>query len=261
ATLPRGGTRLLPRHRIVALFGAPQDRALGALGHGTPAQDAGRLAGIAAGYRGGGRPVLPALWLIASISSREPQDDGSYRTVQPPATIRRYLAEARRRRMLLVLDLQPGRADILGEVRRLAPFLRQPDVGLALDPEWALAPGATPADGPGRIQASTVNAVSAELARLVRRHRLPQKLLAVHRFAPELVPGAGDLATRPEVALVLDSNAIGPVEEKTGAYARLGSRRGGVFGGIKLFFEEDPALMTPAQVLALRPRPDVVIYE
>jgi hypothetical protein len=37
--------------------------------------------------------------------------------------------------------------------------------------------------------------------------------------------------------------------------------RPGLFRGIKLFFEEDPALLTPAQVLGLTPRPDVVIYE
>ena len=31
--------------------------------------------------------------------------------------------------------------------------------------------------------------------------------------------------------------------------------------GFKLFYKEDTATMTPRQVLRLRPRPDVVIYE
>ena len=35
--LPRGGRSVLPEHRVVAFYGAPQSRELGALGIGTPA--------------------------------------------------------------------------------------------------------------------------------------------------------------------------------------------------------------------------------
>ena len=31
--------------------------------------------------------------------------------------------------------------------------------------------------------------------------------------------------------------------------------------GFKLFYEEDQDMMTPAQVMRLTPRPDVVVYE
>jgi hypothetical protein len=34
-----------------------------------------------------------------------------------------------------------------------------------------------------------------------------------------------------------------------------------VHAGFKLFYKEDTNTMTPQQVLKLRPRPDVVIYE
>lgn len=243
----------------MALFGAPQARELGALGRGTPSEDAARLTRLAASYRGGGRPVLPALWLIASISAKEAGADGSYRTVQDGATIRRYLAAAREAKMLLVLDLQPGRADVVAEVRRLEPFLKEPDVGLALDPEWALGPDETAADAPGSLSTTAINRVSAELGRIVRVNRLPEKLLAVHSFSPDLITGDAALAIRPGVALVIDANAIGPLDEKRAAYAA--AARPGAFRGLKLFFEEDPALLTPAQVLALRPPPDVVVYE
>src|SRR3990170_2032444 len=36
--LPRGGRSLLPEHRLVGFYGAPQDDALGALGIGTPSE-------------------------------------------------------------------------------------------------------------------------------------------------------------------------------------------------------------------------------
>jgi hypothetical protein len=44
AELPRGGRSILPEYRVVAFYGAPQSDELGALGIGTPAQAARRLA-------------------------------------------------------------------------------------------------------------------------------------------------------------------------------------------------------------------------
>ena len=45
---------------------------------------------------------------------------------------------------ILILDVQPGYADFMTEVRRLEPWLREPDVGLALDPEWHVSPPDVP---------------------------------------------------------------------------------------------------------------------
>ena len=43
--------------------------------------------------------------------------------------------------MLLILDLQPGRASFLHQTKVLHHFLLDPSVSIALDPEWKLAPG------------------------------------------------------------------------------------------------------------------------
>src|SRR5436190_16295466 len=48
--LPRGGRRILPNFRVVAYYGAPQDRQLGALGIGTPDHAVARLERQAAPY-------------------------------------------------------------------------------------------------------------------------------------------------------------------------------------------------------------------
>ena len=42
--LPLGGRQIFPRFRVVAYYGAPQSRELGALGIGTPDHAVGRLA-------------------------------------------------------------------------------------------------------------------------------------------------------------------------------------------------------------------------
>ena len=131
AQLPRGGRQLLPKYRVVAYDGAPQDAELGTLGIGTPTAAGKRLLRTAAGYRSLGRPVMPAMELIASVANASPGDDGTYRTRQPAAVIDRYLKAARAIKGILILDIQPGYVDFLTEARRLEPWLKQPDVMLA----------------------------------------------------------------------------------------------------------------------------------
>ena len=48
--LPRGGRRMFPDFRVVAYYGAPQDKQLGELGIGTPAQAGRKLLRQAAPY-------------------------------------------------------------------------------------------------------------------------------------------------------------------------------------------------------------------
>ncbi len=193
--LPRGGRSIFPEFRVVAYYGAPQDPQLGTLGIGTPAAAARRLEKQAKPYGTAERPVLPALELIAVIANADAGDDGMYRARQSNAVIRRYLRAARRAKAMLLLDIQPGRSDFFTETKRLQRWLREPDVGLALDPEWRMAPGQVPGDVIGRVDAREVNATTEWLDQLTERERLPEKLVVdppVHRRH-----GRRDRAARP----------------------------------------------------------------
>ena len=198
AQLPRGGRTILPDSRVVAFYGAPQDRELGVLGIGTPARAARRLERQARPYARRGRPVLPAFELIAAIVTREAGDGGDHSIRQEPATIRRYLRAARAHRMLLLLDIQPGYAPFLGEAEALEEFLKEPDVSLALDPEWSMDPPQLPGQEIGSTDAATINDVSRYLSGIVRKYDLPQKLLVVHRFTGDMIEAEHDLERHPE---------------------------------------------------------------
>ena len=91
----------------------------------------------------------------------------------------------------------------------MEPFLKLPDVSLALDPEWSLNPPQLPGQEIGSTDAATVNEVSLYLSRLVRRYHLPQKLLVVHRFTDEMVESENQLERDPGVALVLNVDGFG----------------------------------------------------
>jgi hypothetical protein len=259
--LPRGGRRLFPDRRVIAFYGAPQDAALGTLGIGTPAAAGRRLLRQARPYARKTRPVLPAMELLATVANRDPGGDGLYMSRQPAATIDRYLLAARRIDALLILDIQPGRADFLTEMRRLARWLREPDVGLALDPEWHVREGEVPGQVIGSVDAGVVDRVSQELAAIVRAGRLPEKLLLVHQFTENMITNKQRLQRHPGVALTINVDGFGDPPNKIAKYDAFTSEAVRFNDGFKLFYEEDTNLMTPSDVLTLGPPPDVVVYE
>jgi hypothetical protein len=258
--LPRGGREILPRYRIVAYYGAPQDVELGALGIGRPDQAVARLEKQAKPYAAGGRPVMPVLELIAVVAAHDPGDGGRYNLRQPDSVIRRYLKAARRAKALLVLDIQPGRSDFFTETTRLRKWLRKPDVGLALDPEWRVTDAQVPGQVIGRVDSRELNATTAWLSQLITRDRLPQKLVIVHQFTDDMVDETA-LKARPGEAIVLNADGFGTRAVKVSKYKRFTRQAPGFEQGFKLFYKEDVGMMTPRQVLRLKPRPDVVVYE
>ena len=259
--LPRGGRRLFPDWRVVAFYGAPQNDELGALGIGTPAQAGRRLERQAKPYSRPRRPVLPAFELISTIANRSPGEDGDFSTPQKPEVIDRYLRAARERKALLILDIQPGRASFMRETRALRRWLAQPDVALALDPEWSMDPGEIPGQSIGSTDARTVNEVAAYLSRLVRERNLPEKLLLVHRFTNDMIEGESELRPHPGVALAMNVDGFGTRAQKEAKYREFTRGRAKELNGFKLFYREDTGLMTPRQTLRLKPSPDVVAYE
>jgi hypothetical protein len=204
--------------------------------------------------------VLPALELITVIANADPGEDGMYRSRQRDAVIRRYLRAARKAKALLLLDLQPGRSDFFTEATRLEKWLREPDVSLALDPEWRVTDGQVPGQVIGRVSAREVNATSAWLAQLVAKHDLPEKLFVIHQFTDDMVPEQ-QLKSREGLATVLNVDGFGNQAVKKAKYRDFTRQAPDAFHGFKLFYEEDTDMMRPRQVMRMRPKPVLVVYE
>jgi hypothetical protein len=263
AELPGGGTTIFPDRRVVAFYGSPGDDALGILGIGSPDSAGKKLEKQAEPYAADDRPVLPAMELISTIAASSAGERGDYNIRIPKRMIDEYLAAARRHGALLILDIQPGYTDFMTEVRRLEEYLVEPDVGLALDPEWAVAPPDVPGSVIGSADAAEVNEVSAYLQGLIDEHNLPQKLLVVHQFTEAMIADRESLQARPDVAIVLNSDGFGDPPNKIAKYDELRPRgpTGEFHPGFKLFYSEDFPLMTAKQVDNLKPAPEFVVYE
>ena len=260
-TLPLGGRTIFPRFRVVAYYGSSAGPGLGILGAGTPDQAAAAVARQAQLFVTPTRPVQPAMELIATVALGSPGPDGTYSSRGDPAAVARYLAAARRHKELLVLDFQPGQGDFLTEIKRFQNFVVQPDVGVAIDAEWHMKPGQVPGTVFGSASAADVNTVSAYLAGIVARYRLPQKLFIIHQFRPDILPDRQLIVARPGLATVFHADGNGTTYAKVEVYNLLAFPGAPFYRGFKLFFTRDYPLMTPQQTLALNPAPDLVTYQ
>ena len=174
--------------------------------------------------------------------------------------IRRYLKAARKAKTLLILDIQPGRSDFFTETKRLRKWLKEPDVGLALDPEWRMGPGQVPGQVIGRVGSREVNATTAWLDQLVTKYKLPQKLLLVHEFTDDMVPEA-ELKPRKGLAYVLNVDGFGAQALKIAKYKSFAAQAPAASGAASSSSTRRTEDDDPAQVMRLQPRPDVVVYE
>jgi hypothetical protein len=261
--LPGGGQLLFPRRRVVAIYGHPGDSNLGVLGEQPVGAAVRRARRVAAPYdRLSSRRVVPAFELIATVASSEAGPDRDFSLESSVDHLRPWVDAAAAAGLYVVLDLQPGRTDFLTQARRYEELLAQPHVGLALDPEWRLAPGQRHLVDIGSVSADEVNRVGAWLARLIRRHALPQKLFIVHQFRLDMIRNRNRIHTRPEFALVVQMDGQGRQNVKLATWRAVtdGGPRGMRFGW-KNFYDEDSPLRSPAATVALRPSPVFISYQ
>src|SRR5580692_442227 len=262
--LPGGGRVLFPGHLLVALYGHPGTPSLGALGQQGLQASITRATNEAKAYRTLTRvPVVPAFEIIASVAEGSPGPDGDYSYQTPVAVLRPWVMAAQAAGMYVILDLQAGRASLLAQAESYQSLLELPGVGLALDPEWKLAPGQLPLRQIGSVSSSQVNTVAGWLAALTARYRLPQKVLVLHQFSLSMIRGEQQLDTRnKDLAIVIHMDGQGSTAAKRQTWQAITrAAPAGVFFGWKNFFVEDHPLMTPRQTMARIPRLSMVSYQ
>ena len=265
ATLPRGGREIFPTYRLVGYAGLTGSSTLGRLGTGPLEQRVREMERRASPYASG-RKVMPVLEIIATIVHGSPGKDGKYRSRLSDKQIEVYLRVARKHKALLLLNIQPGRSEFLPEAKSYERWLREPDVGVALDPEWAMDPGQRPGGAYGHTTGAELNQTAAYLSGLVKKHDLPEKVMVYHQVAASVVRKESGLKDHPGVVQIKSVDGLGPPGPKVNTY-RVVNRTTPehVHAGFKLFFTEDTEggsrLMTPREVLGLKPRPDYVMYE
>ncbi|MEP6918566.1 MAG: hypothetical protein ABJC89_23190 [Acidobacteriota bacterium] len=262
AAKPAGSDSLLETTLLVTWYGNPHSGSMGVLGRQTGSARADALTRQAAAYAPlTGKGVLPAYHLVAVIAQPTPGRDEMWRRRESADVIWALLAEARANGFALILDVQPGRSTVKDEVAALRTYLAEPDVHLALDPEFDMAASQIPGRKIGSMAADDVNAALDILERLKDERQLPPKVLIVHQFTLAMLPDKEKIRTRRGIDLVLDMDGVGSQALKRSSYRAIFRQAALPYAGVKLFYRQDTGLFGPAQALSLTPLPSVVIYQ
>lgn len=265
AQLPGGGQLMFPTHQFVALYGAPGTGSLGVLGEQDAAASVQRARDVAAPYTGlTDKTVVPMFEIIATVAAGAAGSDGDYSNELEIERLRPWIDAATEAGMYVVIDLQPGRTDFLTQAKRYQSLLELPNVGLAIDPEWRLAPDQVPLEQIGSVSAAEVNAVTAWLADLTNTNGLPQKMVVLHQFQLKMLQDRSQIDTsRPELAMLIHADGQGAQPDKQATWSALHQDApAGIAWGWKNFYDEDAPMLTPEQtVTAVSPLPDLITYQ
>jgi hypothetical protein len=253
----------LKDNRLVAYYGTPLSGYMGILGELPPKQMMRQLKKQTRAYSAADpeRPAVPTIELIASVAQRNPGPDGLYVQATPKKEIRRYARLAKKNDALLLLDVQLGRDQIMNEVKRLEPFLKQEHVHLAIDTEYSVDAGQVPGVDLGTVSGSEVQQAVRYMDQLVERENIPDKLVVVHQFETGIVYGKQNIQPTDDVQVSLNADGFGRVPNKLTKYDILVRQQPLQYGGFKVFYRQDYPVLSPDEVLQLEPAPAVVNYQ
>jgi hypothetical protein len=178
-----------------------------------------------------------------------------------PETIREFVEFTQANDLLLIIDIQIGRTSVEKEMAIIEEFLIEPNVHLAIDPEFSMDEGQVPNEDIGGVDAEDINYAQEELARIVEEHNLPPKLLIVHRFTDGMIRDSDEIDEVENVQFILDFDGFGDPASKQSGYGLYANEDSVEYTGIKLFYDQDQPLMQPDDVLELDPPPDFVMYQ
>jgi hypothetical protein len=261
---------LLPGKRIIAYYGNPHSKKMGVIGEYPEAQMLGMLDRTVAAWKAAdpGTPIVPAIHLVTVVAQGAPGADGMWRRREDSTMIERTYKWAKSRNGILFLDIQASHSTLEAELPRLLPWLSRPDVHLGVDPEFYMhyeREGARPSSKIGMMMAKDVNYVIRTLDKLVADKKIPPKILVVHRFTRKMVPDAENITPTPRVQVVMHMDGWGPPWLKFDSYRDYIVNHPVQFTGFKLFYHNDTkkgdALLTPAELLQLRPKLSYIQYQ
>ncbi len=254
---------MLPTHRIIAFYGNPLSKRMGILGELPPDQMLAKLERTAKEWAAADSTttVMPALHLIVTVAQGSPGRDGKHRLRMSDSLIEKVARWAEERSWLLFLDIQVGQSTVHAELPHVMPYLRRPYVHLALDPEFAMKGGAKPGKRIGTMDAAEINEAIDSLTKVVDEGHLPPKIMLVHRFTTKMLTNASKIRHDPRAQVVIDMDGFGSPQLKRGTWKAVILRDPVWYTGFKLFYKNDKPMLTPREVLKLRPAPLYIQYQ
>jgi len=264
---PKDGA-ILPFNRVVAYYGNLYSKKMGVLGEYPEAEMISKLNAEVLKWETAdpATPVIPALHYIAVVAQASAGADGKYRARMPYKEIDKVLVMAEKINAIVFIDIQVSLSDLQSELPYFEKYLKMPNVHLGIDPEFSMKTGKRPGTVIGTFDAADINFASEYLANLVMVNNLPPKILVIHRFTEKMVTNYKSIKLRPEVQVVMDMDGWGHQARKLNTYKQFVQKQPVQFAGFKLFYkndlkEENARMLTPSELMDLRPHPIYIQYQ
>jgi len=249
---------------IFALYGKPNARTMGILGQYPLEEIEPIMNEFVKLYdkANGNRSIIPAFYII-------------YGTCWPKGEIgllssdiiERYITFAAERGWYVFLDHQIGKYSVSEAMNKLLPFLKYPNVHLALDPEWRTT---KPMQEIGFVTAAEINEAQQIMQNYMVEHGIGgRRMLVIHQFNARMIKQRQLVKSNYErVQLIHCSDGFGPPKLKKETYAYNASAKNIPLKSFKLFLKPtiagagyDIPIMKPEEVLLLNPRPYLIMYQ
>jgi len=254
---------VLLNNDILAFYGHPRSRNMGILGRYSKEELNEKLIALADEYqKAGGRNVLKAFYII--FGTVWPGGDIG---IIGEALLTEYIEFALENDMLVFVDHQIGKYTPQDSIKRMLPWLRYPNVHLALDPEWRTT---KPMEEIGTVTAGEINQVQRIMEDYIIENEIPgERLLVIHQFNYRMISNREKVESNfSRVRLVHCADGFGPPNVKKAAYAYNAQAVNMPIKAFKLFYDFgipgagiDYPLLSPKEVLSLNPRPYIIMYQ
>lgn len=259
---------LLPDNRIIAYYGNLYSKKMGVLGEYEEDEMLRKLQAEVKKWNDADpqTPAIPALHYIAVTAQGSKGADGKYRLRMPDSQIDEVLRIAEKSNAIVILDVQVGLSTLQSEIPPLEKYLKMPNVHLGIDAEFSMKGGDKPGTVVGTFDAVDINYAANYLARIVKENNLPPKVLIVHRYTEKMITNYKKITPLPEVQIVMHMDGWGGSAKKKNTYFRYVYNQPVQFAGFKLFYKHDvrdpgTTLLTPEELLKLKPRPIYIQYQ
>ena len=249
---------------VFALYGKPNARTMGILGQYSLKEIEPIMKEFVKLYdtANGNRGIIPAFYII-------------YGTCWPAGEIgilsssivEQYISFAAERGWYVFLDHQIGKYSVADAMSKLLPFLKYPNVHLALDPEWHTT---KPMKEIGSVTAAEINEAQQIMQNYMIDHGIGgRRMLVIHQFNAKMIQQRQLVKSNYErVQLIHCSDGFGTPQLKKETYTYNAAAKNIPLKSFKLFLKPtvagagyDVPIMKPEEVFMLDPRPYLIMYQ
>jgi hypothetical protein len=255
---------VIAERQVIAYYGHPNSRFMGILGESDLETVTAQLKARAAEYDeiNGQIGVAPAFHIIFG-TVYENADVGILsrsRTIE-------YIEHALANDVIVFLDHQIGNGTVEEAIEIMLPYLRYPNVHLAIDPEWATE---RPGQEIGHVTADDINRAQQMIQDYLIANNIPgTRMLVVHQFNWRMIENRPLVRTTYDrVQLIHHADGFGNPDQKRSSWQYNAIAENMPLKGFKLFYPKswrsggfDVPLMTPEEVMRLEPVPVYVQYQ